>query len=604
MQNPCTEQTIRALDKHSCTGCGVCHAICPHQCIIMKIDDYGFKYPVIDDDICVKCGICTKHCPILQLKKKDNVTPLRVVAAYNKNEDIRRDSTSGGFFSALATYVFEEKGYVSGAIYTSDHTVKHIITNDADRLEELRSSKYLQSDFSEVLPQIREKIKTGKLVLVCGTPCQIAGLYQYLGKHPENLITCDFICLGVPSPVAFQKYTYELEKKYNSKITNIKFKDKTYGWHRFSLRIDFENGERYCKDRYSDPYFIGYLQCRHFSRLSCYHCNFKTTPYPADFTMADFWGIENLDCTFDQNLGTSLIQINTERGKSFFSLLDGKINSREFSLEDAKKANPALYNSLKTEYPQAQRDQFFENLNNYGFEKAIINSLKYKSKLNRIFRKMFNCFRYLKQFLFSEQNIISYIKYNFIVSGIIRRNNARIICHTNSVIEFHKSSKIILDENLEIGYKQVRKSRKETRILLEEESQLHIKSKAIIFAGVYIRLFPNGRLYIDGSFLNEDVEISCASCIKIGRGCAIARGVSIRDYDGHVLQSPDYKISKPIVIGDHVWIGSRAMILKGVRIGQGAIIAAGSIVTHDVPSRCIVAGNPAKIIKENIYWNN
>ena len=197
----------------SCCGCGVCQDVCPWGCITMIEDEEGFSYPQIDKNTCKNCGKCQAVCPVA----RRNVIPEKlaeptVYAAYNNDEKVRLSSTSGGIFSALAEAVFSEKGFVGGAVYDSDHRVKQIVTGDAMLLEELRSSKYLQSNAVGFYADVKAALAHAPLVLVCGTPCQIAGLYNYLGNIPENLITCDFICLGVNSPKVFLKYTDYLEK--------------------------------------------------------------------------------------------------------------------------------------------------------------------------------------------------------------------------------------------------------------------------------------------------------------------------------------------------------------------------------------------------------
>ena len=143
----------------------------------------------------------------------------------------------------------------------------------------------------------------------------------------------------------------------------------------------------------------------------------------------------------------------------------------------------------------------------------------------------------------------------------------------------------------------------ETRILLERNSKLVVNGKFTAFAGSYIRVAPEGKLILNGGFINENVQITAGDVVEIGDGATIGRDVIIRSYDGHTIERPGYKISKPIIIGKHVWIGQGATILKGVKIGDGAIIASGAIVTKDVPACCIAAGVPAKIIEENVQWS-
>ena len=153
------------------------------------------------------------------------------------------------------------------------------------------------------------------------------------------------------------------------------------------------------------------------------------------------------------------------------------------------------------------------------------------------------------------------------------------------------------------GITQVRGSRKETRLRIETGGKMIISDTFEMLAGSWISVISGGTLIVNGGFINENVQIICGDNITIGKGCAIGRDVIIRNFDGHYIDSPDYRISEPIVIGDHVWIGQGAQILKGVTIGSGAIIAAGSIVTHSVKENTLVGGVPARIIRENISWH-
>ena len=173
----------------------------------------------------------------------------------------------------------------------------------------------------------------------------------------------------------------------------------------------------------------------------------------------------------------------------------------------------------------------------------------------------------------------------------------------HSVIQLDKGSKLVLNDKLRVGEKQVRKSKLETRILLEKDATMQVDKPFTIFAGSYIRVVKGGTLVLKGKgFINENVQITCGDRIEIGDGCFIGRDVVIRSYDAHKLNKEGYRVSTPIVIGRHVWIGQRAMILKGVTIGDGAVIAAGAVVTKDVPAHSIVAGVPAKIVDENVEW--
>jgi len=387
---------IEITDKTRCDGCNACKLICPVDCITLPKDNEGFYFPEVDMNTCIDCDLCDKVCYYIDdfsFKETEIIryqTPL-VYASYSNNLDTRLDSTSGGIFSELAEKIFSQNGYVGGAIYNSDFTVSHILTNDISRLPELRSSKYVESYTDNLFRDVKKQLKKGEKVLVCGAPCQIHALYSFIGRDYANLVTCDFICLGVNSQKVFLKYIEWLENIYQSKVKNIKFKDKTHGWHRFSIRIDFENGDSYIQDRYNDSFFVGYLQSGIFSMPACYTCEFKEFPHKSDITLADFWGIEDLDPSMDQDLGTSLILINSDKGDTSFSSLNDSVEVKQFTMEDALRGNRSMTKTLNSVDAEL-RDKFFKDLDRYPFD---IMAKKYfplptiKSKLIRILKKSF-----------------------------------------------------------------------------------------------------------------------------------------------------------------------------------------------------------------------
>lgn len=600
------------MDKALCNGCNTCTVSCPiDECITMNMDNEGFFYPQVNLKICIECDKCEKVCPYIpeQSMRKEEAVRFEkpfVYASYSKNHEVRVDSTSGGIFSELAFKMFDQGGYVGGVIYNEDYSVSHILTNDRSRLDEIRSSKYTYSLTDELFPEVKKQLKDGNKVLVCGAPCQISGLYTFLKKDYENLITCDFICKSVNSTKVFQKYIEWLENKYQSKAKKIKAKDKTTGWHKFSMRVDFENGKSYVADRYNDPFFVGYLQTELFTMEACFSCKFRGFPRVADITLADFWGIENVDKSMDQDLGTSLIMINSEKGKAYYESLGDAIVSKEFTLRDAEPGNQAMYYDTKKVVNMEIRNKFYEDLDKYPF--AVIANRYFpmptlKRKVVNKLKKVIKGLVVLNKIGFMPSDLYRIVKLNLFDKKIQKTRKIGIIPFKNSKIELHSNSKLICKNILFMGIKQVQSSKLETRLLVEENGVLQINKSFSMYAGSYIRVIKNGHLEVNGGFINEGVEITCASKITIGEGATIARDVVIRDYDGHSIEEPDYKIAKPITIGKHVWIGNRAMILKGITIGDGAIIAAGAIVTKDVPAGVVVAGVPAKIVKEGVKWH-
>ena len=589
--------------KEDCCGCNACAAVCPVQCISMPLDNEGFFYPKVDVGKCIQCGLCEKVCPILNKKYNDVErfeNPL-AFAAYNIDNSVRVESTSGGIFSALADKMFDENGYVGGAIYNDDHTVSHILTNDRARLPEIRSSKYIQSFTDRLYPDIREVLDAGSKALVCGTPCQISALYLYLDKDYENLVSCDFICRGVNSPKVFLSYMDMLERQFKSKARKIQFKNKTHGWHRFSTKIDFENGKSYCEDRYHDPFIVGYLQAGNFARPSCYSCQFKGIPRKADITLADFWGIEKIDKSMDQDIGTSLVIVNSEKGKKYFESLGASIVARQFTLDQATTGNPAIKYSIKAK--NDDRKEFFEAIDKDPFEIVEKNFFRplqsgKKSKIETFKRVMV----ILKKMGLSLQNWYIFFNYNFFSPKVSKSKKIRFLPYRYCKISIHKSAKLILNAILQVGEKQVLSSHMETRILLEKNATMILNGNNTICTNCYIRVVEGGTLIMGSGYTNEGVQITCASKIEIEEDCAIARDATIRDYDAHSVDGAVDTIAKEIHIGKHVWIGNRAMVMKGVTIGDGAIIAAGAIVTKDVPPGCVAAGVPARVIKKNVKW--
>ena len=597
---------IHITDKTNCCGCNACGDACTHKAITFQTDIEGFWYPVVDKEKCVDCGLCEKVCPMLSpASGVERYDEAKVFAAYSKDEDIRIDSTSGGLYSMLANKIYEEGGYVGGAIYNHDHTVSQIVDDDPSLLPEIRSSKYLQSNASGVYKKIRKLLIEGKKVLFCGCPCQIHALYKMLGnKDYDNLITCDYICRGVNSPKVFLKYINMLEREYGARACKIKFKAKKWGWHNFSLRVNFENGKEYCKDRYHDLFFIGYLQYGNFARPSCYKCKFKGFPQKSDITLADFWGIENIDKSMDQDKGTSLVMINSDKGMHLFDSIKDKIVWKGFTIADARQGNPALDGSLKASSPD--REQFFRDIDKYPFEVVAKKHFQRRSKLSSIksrLRPLKRLHSIIMMLGFSVSSWRTFLRMNVFSDRVKHKRRGNLIMNkSHSVIQMDKGSSIILEANLVIGVKQVKASKIETRVLLQEDSQIVVKGLFSFGAGSYVRIAPKGKLILHGGFFNEHVQVTAGDVVEIGKGVAIGRDVVIRSYDGHTIYEEGYKISKPIKIGNHVWIGQGASILKGVTIGDGAIIAAGAIVTKDIPGGCIAAGIPAKVIRTNVKW--
>ncbi|MBO5439481.1 MAG: Coenzyme F420 hydrogenase/dehydrogenase, beta subunit C-terminal domain [Clostridia bacterium] len=374
-------------NKEKCSGCHACVDICPKSCISMVSDNEGFLYPKVDESTCIKCGLCVKACPIITPKERTkSIDGIKAYGAYSNTKEIRRYSSSGGLFTEIATYIINNGGVVFGAAFNEDFSVSHKMVDTIEGLSVFRGSKYVQSTIGNTYKEAKELLTEGKLVLFTGTPCQIGGLYSYLGKDYENLITQDIICHGVPSPMVWQKYKEYQENKNNSTINAVQFRNKDSGWKSYSVVLGFDNDKEYRQKSGNDLYIKSFLTdlCL---RPSCYNCSFKGKVRESDITLADFWGIENVIPEMDNDKGISLMLVNSLRGQALFEKIKDNVTYKETDLDEALKYNSAAVESVTK---PKNREKFIRTVNNQGFEKA---SKKYLgvgtiSYIKRILRKI------------------------------------------------------------------------------------------------------------------------------------------------------------------------------------------------------------------------
>lgn len=378
---------IKITDKENCCGCHNCALVCPKNCITMKEDKEGFLYPAVDEDKCIDCGICEKSCPIISpLENNKALNDITSYAAYSKNNDIRLNSSSGGMFTHLASSVINAGGVVFGAAFDKKFGVHHICVDNLDDLCKLRGSKYLQSIVGNSFKEAEDYLKKGTKVYFSATPCQISALLKYLKKDYDNLITQDFICHGVPSPKIWKYYLEYRQNKANSKVEKISFRDKNKSWKNYCVNMIFEN-DSYIENFSSDDYMKAFLS-NYCLRPSCYNCSFKTMTRPSDITLADFWGIQNIMPEMDDDKGTSLLCINSDKGKMLFDEIKNDTVYKTVSLEEAVKFNPSM--TCSSPLPP-KRNYFMQNVSECNFDEVakkcckISIYKKLKTKLIRIF---------------------------------------------------------------------------------------------------------------------------------------------------------------------------------------------------------------------------
>lgn len=380
------------IEKNECTGCAACENICPVGAITMGSDSSGFCYPRINEK-CIDCGNCERICKKrLHLSNQNNRRP-DTYAAWSKDEKLRYTSTSGGAFTTLANYIIQQGGVVYGARYNDVMLVEHAKAEDVLHLEKLKQSKYIQSKIGYVYKDMQKELSKGRIVAFVGTPCQVAGALAYLGKEYDNFYTIDFICRGVNSPKAFRYWLDEIELKENKRAIGVWFKYKINGWKKSPrcTRIDFDDGTHKVYDQENNLYMKGYLSSNLYIRPSCGNCSFKGVPRNSDITLADFWKV---DKQMDDDQGTSMLLLNSEKGKLWFENIKDKLIFHKREFEEIFEGNACFTDSV--DVPK-EAERFLRDLDKRKFSSNIkiyeillfIQSIPFrlKRKIMKIYRK-------------------------------------------------------------------------------------------------------------------------------------------------------------------------------------------------------------------------
>lgn len=371
---------IRITDKSHCCGCTACVNACPVQCIVMRRDREGFDYPVANPDICINCGKCETVCPVLNPRSES--APLAAFAA--RSEADMEGSSSGGLFPMLAGKFIQEGGVVYGAAFMEDMSVGHVDVTDVDGLERLKGSKYVQSDPYAVFEEVRDLLKDGGHVLFAGTPCQIAGLHDFLGERKEGLITVDIACHGVPAPGLWEKYVSALERRFGGRLRDVSFRDSSKSWRHYGVKFEIQTEDglysRHVSNM-SDPYMALFLQDMTL-RPSCYSCPARKGRSGSDITLADLWNVSEAAPEFDDDRGTSLVLVNTAVGLRLFeSLVKDGLRVLAVDKETAVKRNSGFAADVKI--PE-KREEFFKGIHSSKDIIGYMNSYVVRKSMARI----------------------------------------------------------------------------------------------------------------------------------------------------------------------------------------------------------------------------
>ena len=380
---------ISITDKSMCCGCSACMQSCPKLCIKMCEDEEGFLYPKVDTAGCIDCGLCEKVCPYLN--NSDGRKLKSVEVAINPDLNTRLASSSGGVFSLLAEHIIKKGGVVFGARFDSHWMVVHDYTDNLGGLAAFRGSKYVQSKIGSSYKDAKRILDEGRTVLFSGTPCQINALKRYLKKEYYTLYTIDIVCHGVPSPKIWSDYLRYINPN-NEEIRTINMRDKSRSWSKYSYRIDTEKAPLYDDFAANSEYLRMYING--FSvRPSCFNCPVKGGKSHSDITLADAWGIQDVNPGMNDEKGVSVVCLNTDAGVNLYNAVSKE--SRPFPLEVFYKANPSYHISAKV---QPHREEFWKLYEKEGVAAYV--SIKNKMRptvLKRFAQKFIEVINTFKQ---------------------------------------------------------------------------------------------------------------------------------------------------------------------------------------------------------------
>ncbi len=379
--------------KKDCFNCGACMVLCPVKAITMKKDECGYYFPYIDDEKCISCGKCKKNCINENRQKFINKT-IKAFVLKNKDLNIRKKSASGGISSILMNYVIENGGVVYGVGYSKNMEVVHKRAITLKECEQFKTSKYVRSNMMECYSQILNDLKTEKMVLFTGTPCQVAGVKSAIPlRYHENLILCEIMCDAVASPVFFEKFKKYIEVKYKKKINNINFRSKKNGAHNKSMEITFVDNTNIVMPIKEKNDFSDYMQifgCGLSAPYSCLNCEFENMDERvSDLTIGDYWGKKEI--IKDDNIGISMLFLNTEKAVNLFdNYINEKVEYKEVTVEQALNNNHKTHKNIVL-----NKDLFMKDLPIDDYDELInkyVNKYAWRTKIGKIIPKNLKSF--------------------------------------------------------------------------------------------------------------------------------------------------------------------------------------------------------------------
>lgn len=371
---------------NDCCGCMACSKACPVSAITMKVDEKGFLYPCVDEKTCLNCGLCVKTCPMEENYVGKDFEP-SIYAVRCRDENVLNESSSGGMFSLLTEWVLDKNGVIYGVSFDEGFYVQHCRAVTWEQAKRFRTSKYVESDLTKVYENICDDLKSGKIVLLTGTPCQISSLNKFLKlkRVPvDHLYTCDNICHGVPSRMLWKEYIDILKDKYIAKddeIIHINMRSKKVSWKKQVMDIGLKKGNiEGIIEKFS---FNRFFLSLYGIRPSCFQCKYTSYKRPSDFTLGDFWNVEQAGIFFDTNGGVNVVLVNTDKGKKVFEQIAKCADVQQVT----KKAAWQPHLEYSSKPPKHQEEFWREYLSGKDKEKVLRKYMKgsFLTKMIRFF---------------------------------------------------------------------------------------------------------------------------------------------------------------------------------------------------------------------------
>lgn len=370
-------------EKKKCTACAACLNVCPKGAIRMVEEGAaGYLYPAIDPVLCIDCGLCAKTCPVnhpVELR-----TPLRACAAVSRDEADLMSSASGGASSLLAQETLRRGGIVYGCAMESYRDIRHVRIDRAEDAWKIKGSKYVQSRIGEIYKQVRADLQAGREVMFSGTPCQVAGLRNYLRKAYPNLLLVDLVCHGVPSQKLLRDNVervlaesgvaggnYQVTFRRKGRQTS----DLRYGVFLAEDAIPVVNGR--WVDFPSNDYIAAFMAGLIF-RENCFTCPYARPERGSDITVADFWGLQ--PCSVPKGCGVSLMLTSTEKGEKLLDAVREKALMEERPVAEAVRGNgqlqvpsrrPKERDAFLAEYASSPEQAYRKHLRRYRREQRV-----------------------------------------------------------------------------------------------------------------------------------------------------------------------------------------------------------------------------------------